>query len=206
MRINPTILLLFCSISFVSQNLSWSQTTDSLEKHLNYNQRNNWITFDYDALNFTNHAGHGWQTYSSIRVGFGTEIIPAFALCIHLDYYVNTIANEGGFYGLRPRSAKRYDVAFYGGCLFLRLFELGCGVYHTTSNQVIEGYAGQTIGPWGPSGSSTVRLFLLGGIGYQFQFFDRIILPFGLYFRNSVYGDNDGSAGVIFRIGLGFKF
>ena len=123
-----------------------------------------------------------------------------------MDYDVNTLANEAGFYGLAPRSAKRYDVAFYGGCLFLRIFELGCGVYHTTSNQVIEGYAGQTIGPWRPSGSSTVRLFLLGGFGYQFQFFDRIILPFGLYFRNSVYGDNDGSASLLFRIGLGLKF
>ena len=203
MRINSTILLFIGSITFASQNISWSQTLDSLGKN---NQRNNWIIFDCDGLNLSNNAGHGWQTYSSLRVGYGTEIMPAFALCIHLDYYVNTLGDEGGFYGLSPHSAKRYDVACYGGCLLLRIFEFGCGVYHTTSEQIIEYHGGQPIGPWGPSGSSAVRLFLLGAIGYQFRFFDRIILPFGLYFRNSVYGDNDGSAGVVFRIGLGYKF
>jgi len=163
-----------------------------------------WIIVD-EGLPLLNHAGHGWQPSNSFRGAIGVELAPSLAACIHVDYYVNTLADEGGFYGLVPHSTKRYDLALYGGFILAKIFEVGLGAYHNNSQQIIEYHFGQLVGNWAPSGSSSTNLFVLGGIGYQFTILGKVIVPLGIFFRNQAYGDNSGS-NMMLRAGLGYRF
>lgn len=183
-----------------------AQREDSIAVQEEMNPLHHWITIDYGTGPF-NYPGHGWQPLSSFRIGYGYGASQNLTFCGHLDFYENGLAKESGMYsGLRPSSARRYDVALYGGWILLKIVEVGAGFYFRTSDQVYNYYFSNSFPPtpWGPSGTSEFRFFYVVGIGYQLTIMDGVMIPFGLSFRNSADGDN-GSP-VIFRIGLGYRF
>jgi len=181
-----------------------ARAQDSLDAFRTRNPNPYWITFDRGTGGLA-HSSFGWETQYSLRAGMGMDISPAFSWCFHLDYDVDKIAGDEMSYGFSPGTAKRYDLAGYAGSIFFKILEVGVGAFYSRSDKVIEYYAFQPVGKWGRSGSSTIHLLFVAGIGYQLQFLDHVILPFGFYVRNNTYDDANGST-TVFRIGLGYKF
>ncbi len=162
-----------------------------------------WLTADFGRGFFVNSAS-GWSPKSSVRIGFGYGSRQDLMYAAHFDFILNGLGAEDWLSTLRPTSAKRYDLALYGGPILLKIVEVGLGVYYSRADHVTRIYNGSPTGTWGASDKTTFRVFYTIGIGYQPTFFDCVMVPFGLYLRNSAEGDNGPP--IFLRVGLGYRF
>ncbi len=187
------------------KNALVQQREDSIRFQEESQAPRRWFSVDY-GVGIFNGIGRGWAPLSSWRIGFGIGPSQQMSFCAHLEYTLNGLAREDGMFSrLTPGNAKRHDVAFYGGFVMLKLVEVGAGIYYRTSNQVYNTYffSSYPPTPWEGSGTSDFRFLYVIGLGYQIPIAYGVMMPVGLYFRNSTAGDN-GSP-VLFRIGLGYR-
>jgi hypothetical protein len=166
--------------------------------------QNNRITLDF-AVNPFAHSGLGWGPHFAVRAGYGYNISSSFALVAHLEYYQFSLVPGGGFTGLIPTDTKRHDVALYAGWLMAGFLEVGLGAYYSQSEKIQMIGLFQQPEPWSPSGSSSIRLFVTGGIQYEIHIVDGLYIPVGLYKRTTAPGD-DMDGYILLRLGVEFKY
>jgi hypothetical protein len=197
-------LLLSSLIDDEKQKKADERLEDSAFAYRQQHPRRYWITVDRGRGEL-GHASFGWKTQYSWRAALGMELAPAFSWCLHLDYSLDNISSDEMGSWLSPATAKRYNLACYAGCVFLRIVEVGAGAVYSQSDRVFSNSLYQPSAQWGQTGSATVHVLFVVGFGYQLQFFDHVMIPFGLCLRSSTFEDANGSSAVL-RIGLGYKF
>jgi hypothetical protein len=203
LRSSLVMLIALQSIAYTA-NLGF-RNKDSLSSDSAQQSKNMRITLDL-ALMRGPIEGDNWHPRIGIRAGFGTSIARDITFCGHLEFFEFDLAPSGGPSYLSPKSAKRKDLAIYGGVLVYRIIEAGCGTYYTASEKVDVVYPaplGMPSFSWTPSGWSGFRFFWTIGLRYEVRLTEGLFMPVGLSYRDPGYGS--GAIPIFLRVGIGLK-
>ncbi|MBI3577900.1 MAG: hypothetical protein HY089_00650 [Ignavibacteriales bacterium] len=159
------------------------------------------VSLDMSAFPFG--GGGDWEFLRSVRIGIGKHFdqISAYG---YLDYYYFKFVSGGGLtnhFTPESYSARRFDIAVYGGAKFFKIVTIGLGLFYTKSDAV--SYFLSSGVPYQVGGDTKVHFFYTIGAGYDISLSDRLFIPMNMYFRDPKL---NSTVFVAVKIGIGMRF
>lgn len=191
--------LVVCICFFFSQRLQASIDTLSISEANAKNQ----IEVSFDAGAFPLSRGGNWDPQYSLRFAIGKQYNDV-SVYGYLEYYYFKFGAEGGITTHFTRdsySARRSDIALYGGGKFFRVISVGVGFLYTKPETVYYLLSDGT--PYPSGGEDGFHFFYTLGLGYDISLSDKLFLPFGVYYSD---GASDSATLLGIKMGVGWRF
>lgn len=191
--------LIVCICFFFSQRLQASIDTLSISEADARNQ----IQISFDVGIFPLSRGGNWDPQYSLRIGVGKQYNEVSAYG-YLEYYYFKFGAEGGLTNhptADSYSARRSDIALYGGAKFFGVVSIGVGLLYTKPDVIY--YSSSSGAPYPAGGKADLHFFYTLGLGYDITLSDKLFLPFGVQYSD---GASDSATLLGIKIGVGWRF
>ncbi len=150
------------------------------------------MTVGLFPFGFLSDERSGWYPKIAVGTGLTFPVARDISLCTKVDYYLYEPSSTGNS-SFSSNSVKRQDIAISAAIQIGNFFEVGCGGYYTTSDEVnIQYFFPSDTLRWSQSGWSAVKFYFTAGFFHKFELTDRLFLPVGLYYRDAGYGSGTG--------------